>query len=335
MSGSDRPTRTADRAKAVGHLDPAQRAALGRAARAAVPRSAHAEWAAGTKRADPVTLLRAQEATRVPELVPLRHERMLESPFTFYRGAAVVMAADLATLPNSGLRVQACGDAHLSNFGGFAAPDRSMVFDMNDFDETVPGPFEWDVKRLAASFEIAARSREFPSKTARTVVRRVARSYREAMAQFATMTNLDVWYSRLDAQGVLDRWRSQVSRDDVKRFERTVAKAERKDSLKAQSRLTHLVDGAYRIVSDPPTLMPVTDLAGDIDAELVQAWLHERYRVYRRSLQHDRRHLLDGYRLVDFAAEGRGCRERGDAVLDRALAREGRRRSALPAGQGS
>ena len=301
MSGSDRPTRTADRANAVGHLDPAQRAALGRAARAAVPRSAHAEWAAGTKRADPVTLLRAQEATRVPELVPLRHERMLESPFTFYRGAAVVMAADLATLPNSGLRVQACGDAHLSNFGGFAAPDRSMVFDMNDFDETVPGPFEWDVKRLAASFEIAARSREFPSKTARTVVRRVARSYREAMAQFATMTNLDVWYSRLDAQGVLDRWRSQVSRDDVKRFERTVAKAERKDSLKAQSRLTHLVDGAYRIVSDPPTLMPVTDLAGDIDAELVQAWLHERYRVYRRSLQHDRRHLLDGYRLVDFA----------------------------------
>ncbi len=159
MSGSDRPTRTADRPKAVVHLDPAQRAALGRAARAAVPRSAHAEWAAGTERADPVTLLRAQEATRVPELVPLRHERMLESPFTFYRGAAVIMAADLATVPSSGLRVQACGDAHLANFGGFAAPDRTLVFDMNDFDETVPGPFEWDVKRLAASFEIAARSR--------------------------------------------------------------------------------------------------------------------------------------------------------------------------------
>ena len=299
MSGSDRPTRTADRPKAVVHLDPAQRAALGRAARAAVPRSAHAEWAAGTERADPVTLLRAQEATRVPELVPLRHERMLESPFTFYRGAAVIMAADLATVPSSGLRVQACGDAHLANFGGFAAPDRTLVFDMNDFDETVPGPFEWDVKRLAASFEIAARSREFSSKTARAVVRRVASSYREAMAQFAAMTNLEVWYSRLDAQAVLDRWRSHVSPDDVKRFERTAAKAERKDSLKALSRLTQRVGGAYRIVSDPPTLVPVTDLAGDPEPFL--AWLHKRYRVYRRSLQHDRRHLLESYRLVDFA----------------------------------
>ena len=243
--------------------------------------------------------MRAQEATRVPELVPLRHERMLESPFTFYRGAAVIMAADLATVPSSGLRVQACGDAHLANFGGFAAPDRTLVFDMNDFDETVPGPFEWDVKRLAASFEIAARSREFSSKTARAVVRRVASSYRDAMAQFAAMTNLEVWYSRLDAQAVLDRWRSHVSPDDVKRFERTAAKAERKDSLKALSRLTQRVGGAYRIVSDPPTLVPVTDLAGDPEPFL--AWLHKRYRVYRRSLQHDRRHLLESYRLVDFA----------------------------------
>ena len=241
----------------------------------------------------------AQEPTRVPELVPLRHERMLESPFTFYRGAAVIMAADLATLPSTGLRVQACGDAHLANFGGFAAPDRTLVFDMNDFDETAPGPFEWDVKRLAASFEIAARTRELSSKTARAVVRRVTRSYREAMAQFATMTNLEVWYSRLDAQGVLDRWRSHVSPDDVTRFERTAAKAERKDSLRALSRLTQLVDGERHIVSDPPTLVPVTDLAGDSEAFL--AWLHERYRVYRQSLQHDRRHLLDDYRLVDFA----------------------------------
>ncbi len=299
MSSPDQPTRTADRPKTVVHLDAARRAAVGRAARTKMARSAHAEWAAGPDRADPVALLRAQEATRVPELVPLRHERMLESPFTFYRGAAVVMAADLATMPSSGLRVQACGDAHLANFGGFAAPDRTLVFDMNDFDETVPGPFEWDVKRLAASFEIAARAREFPTKVAREVVRRVARSYREAMAQFATMTNLDVWYSRLDAQGVLDRWRSQVSPDDVKRFERTAAKAERKDSLRALSRLTERIDGAYRIVSDPPTLVPVTDLGGDPEPFL--AWLHERYRLYRRSLQRDRRHLLEGYRLVDFA----------------------------------
>ncbi len=299
MSSPDQPTRTADRPRRVVHLDPVQRAAHGRAARAKVSRSSHAVWAAGPDRPDPVALLRAQEATRVPELVPLRHERMLESPFTFYRGAAVIMAADLATVPSSGLRVQACGDAHLANFGGFAAPDRTLVFDMNDFDETAPGPFEWDVKRLAASFEIAARAREFPTKTAREVVRRVARSYREAMAQFATMTNLDVWYSRLDAQAVLDRWRSQVSPDDVKRFERTAAKAERKGSLKALSRLTERVDGAYRIVSDPPTLVPVSDLGGDPEPFL--AWLHERYRAYRRSLQRDRRHLLEGYRLVDFA----------------------------------
>ncbi len=299
MSSPDRPTRTADRPKAVVHLDPGQRAALGRAVRAEVPRSAHAEWTAGPHRADPVALLRAQETTRVPELVPLRHERMLESPFSFYRGAAVIMAADLATVPSSGLRVQACGDAHLANFGGFAAPDRTLVFDMNDFDETAPGPFEWDVKRLAASFEIAARTRGLASKSARAVVRRVARSYREAMAQFATMTNLEVWYSRLDAQGVLDRWRSHVGPDDVARFERTAAKAERKDSLRALSRLTQQVDGERHIVSDPPTLVRVTDLAGDPEAFL--AWLHERYRVYRQSLQHDRRHLLDDYRLVDFA----------------------------------
>ncbi len=301
MPSSDTPTPNGEGPKAAVHVDPAQREALGRGARARLPRSAHAEWAAGPERADPVTLLRAQEATRVPDLVPLRHERMLESPFTFYRAAAVIMAADLSTLPNSGLRVQACGDAHLSNFGGFAAPDRTMVFDMNDFDETLPGPFEWDVKRLAASFEIAARSREFSSKTARAVVRRVARSYREAMAQFATMTNLDVWYSRLDAQGVLDRWSSDARPEDVKRFERTAAKAQRKDSLKALSRLTQVVDGAHRIASDPPTLVPLADLAGDIDPELLQSWLHERYRDYRRTLQPDRQHLLEGYRLVDFA----------------------------------
>jgi len=299
MSSPDQPTRTAVRSKAVVHLDPVERAARGRAARTRVSRSAHAEWVAGPGRADPVALLRAQEATRVPELVPLRHERMLESPFTFYRGAAVIMAADLATVPSSGLGVQACGDAHLANFGGFAAPDRALVFDMNDFDETAPGPFEWDLKRLAASFEIAARTREFSSKTARAVVRQVARSYRDAMAQFATMTNLDVWYSRLDAQGVLDRWRSQVSADDVKRFERTTTKATTKNSLKALSRLTQRTDGGYRIISDPPTLVPVSDLGGD--PAPFRAWLHDRYRTYRRSLQPDRRHLLEDYRLVDFA----------------------------------
>ena len=193
---------------AVVHLDTEQRARNGRAARAAVPRSAHGEWVPVPDRADPAALLTGQETTRVPELVPLRHERMLASPFTFYRGAAVIMAADLAASPNTGLRVQACGDAHLSNFGGFAAPDRSLVFDVNDFDETSPGPFEWDVKRLGASFEIAARSRDLDE--GGPLVTRAVKSYREAMADFARMTNLEVWYARLDVEKVFDEYRSQA-----------------------------------------------------------------------------------------------------------------------------
>src|SRR4051812_17467275 len=182
------------------HLDPEQRAAIGRAARAEVRRSAHSEWTPAPDRRDPSELLGQQETTRVEELVPLRHERMLVSPFTFYRGAAVIMAADLGAQPDSGLRVQACGDAHLSNFGGFASPRRAMQFDINDFDETNPGPFEWDVKRLVTSFQIAARSNAFSEKEKRLVVNTVARSYRAAMVQFAAMTNLDVWYAHLDVE---------------------------------------------------------------------------------------------------------------------------------------
>jgi uncharacterized protein (DUF2252 family) len=285
----------------VTHLDPEQRAALGRAARRAVPRSSHAVWEPTATRADPVGLLHQQEVTRVPELVPLRHERMLESSFTFYRGAAVIMANDIGTLPNTGLTVQACGDAHLANFGGFAAPDRRLVFDINDFDETNPGPFEWDVKRLAASFEIAARAREFSAKTARSIVLEVTKAYREAMAEFATMSNLDVWYSRLDAATVIDRWRSQASAEEIKRFERMVTKAEGKSSLKALSKLTRVVDGHHRIVSDPPVVVPIPELLPEADAAQLQSWLTDQFRVYRSSLQPDRRNLLESYRLVDFA----------------------------------
>ena len=286
---------------AVVHLDPEQRARIGRASRAAIPRSSHAAWTPGPDRADPTALLTGQETTRVPDLVPLRHERMLASPFTFYRGAAVIMAADLATMENTGLRVQACGDAHLSNFGGFASPDRALIFDVNDFDETSPGPFEWDVKRLAASFEIAARSRSFSVKETRGIVNRVTKSYREAMAGFAVMTNLDVWYARLDVEKVFSEYRSRLSAEEVKRFERNLAKAQGKDNMKAFSKLTELVDGEYRIKSDPPVVVPISDLFQGEDAAELRGWLEERIRVYRRTLQPDRRRLLESYRLVDFA----------------------------------
>jgi uncharacterized protein (DUF2252 family) len=285
----------------VEHLDPGGRAAIGRAARTVVPRSAHGEWSPGAQRPDPTDLLLQQETTRVPDLVPLRHQRMLASPFTFYRGAAVVMATDLGASPSTGLRVQACGDAHLSNFGGFASPERALVFDINDFDETHPGPFEWDVKRLGASFEIAARSSGLTRKEARNIVARATRTYREAMAAFAVATNLDVWYARLDVPAFVERFRAGASPADVKRFDRNVAKAQAKDSMKALNKLTELVDGEHRIKADPPVVVPITDLMPDGDAAALRAWMEDRLRVYRRTLQPDRRHLLEGYRLVDFA----------------------------------
>ena len=198
--------------KRVPHPTPAERAAKGKAARAAAPRSAHGEWAPAHDRRDPVELLEEQAASRVPELVPIRYGRMLVSPFTFYRGAAYPMAADLADAPRTGLDVQLCGDAHLSNFGAFAAPDRRLVFSINDFDETLPGPFEWDVKRLVASFAVAGRDRGFDAKQRRGVNREVTRSYREAIRDFAGMTNLELWYSRIDVDRSARSWRPRASR---------------------------------------------------------------------------------------------------------------------------
>ena len=281
------------------HLDVDARKARGRGARHNVPRSAHATWFPATDRPDPVELIAGQEITRVPELLPVRHERMLATPFTFYRGAAILMAADLATQPDTGLRVQACGDAHLANFGGFMAPDRRIVFDMNDFDETAPGPFEWDVKRLVTSFELASRENRFDPKVGRKIVVNTARAYREAMAEFAGMRSIDLWYSRLDVDQVLARWSSQVSPEVIARFQKNVGKAEAKNSLKALDKLTEVVDGEYRIKSDPPLIVPVREI--EMDPEALTSWLHERFRVYRHSLQPDSRHLLEGYRIVDMA----------------------------------
>jgi uncharacterized protein (DUF2252 family) len=287
------------------HLDVARRISLGKAARRTAPRSGHAVWAPGEQRPDPVALLRSQEATRVPELLDIRHERMLQSPFAFYRGAAIVMASDLATTGSSGLHVQCCGDAHLSNFGGFASPDRDLVFDLNDFDETNPGPFEWDVKRLAASFEIAARSRELSERAARDLVLECARTYRETMARFAAMTNLQTWYARLDARILTEQMKSEGERKGVKGLEAAVTKAETKDSTRALVKLAHKVGGEYRIVSDPPLLVPLDELTGGFgihaDRQEIAAVLQERFDDFTETLTGDVRHLVRSYRMVDMA----------------------------------
>ena len=285
----------------VPHLSVAERAARGRAARKEVPRQSHAEFSPGAHRADPVELLESQAVSRVAELVPIRYGRMLVSPFTFYRGAALIMAADLASTPHSGLRTQLCGDAHLSNFGMFASPDRRLVFDINDFDETLPGPWEWDVKRLAVSMEVAGRDNGYSDKERRAILLETVGGYRNAMREFAGMGALDVWYARLEVDELMAQLRSQVKKGQLKRTEKTVAKARTKDSMTAFSKLTEMVDGEPRIVSDPPLIERVEDLSGDIDPEVVVASLHELLRRYRESLQSDRRILLEEFRLVDLA----------------------------------
>ena len=281
-------------------MDVSERAAAGKAARSQAPRSAHAEWEPAPDRADPVEVLEAQARSRVPELVPIRYGRMTVSPFTFFRGAAAVMAADLAATPVSGLRVQMCGDAHLSNFGAFAAPDRRLVFDLNDFDETLPGPWEWDVKRLTASFEIAARENGFKRKERRAVVLTAAREYREAMRGFAELRNLEVWYARLDAEVVLEQLRAEGHKA-VQQAEEGVAKARSKDSLRALRRLTHRVDGELRIASKPPLVVPLDELLEGNERRDVEAALHGVLESYRSTLQGDRRRFLDTYRFRDLA----------------------------------
>jgi uncharacterized protein (DUF2252 family) len=291
---SGRPKRSA---RVVPHLSVAERVARGQAARADMPRSSHAEYTPAARRDDPVELLESQAASRVPELVPIRYGRMLVSPFTFYRGAALLMAADLAASPHSGLRAQLCGDAHLSNFGLFASPDRRLVFDLNDFDETLPGPWEWDVKRLAVSFEVAGRENGYSRKERRRIVQDTVAAYRQAMGQFAGMRALDVWYARLE----VDELMAQLKKRMAKKAEKTVAKARTKDSMTAFSKLTQVVDGEPQIASDPPLIERVQDLAPGREGQAITASLHELLRRYRETLQTDRRVLLEEYRLVDLA----------------------------------
>jgi uncharacterized protein (DUF2252 family) len=287
--------------KTVEHLSVEDRSAKGKSARAALPRARHAEWSPRQRTHKPLDLLAEQAQTRVPELVPIRHGRMAASPFAYYRGAALPMAADLATAPHSGLMVQLCGDAHLSNFGGFASPEREMLFDINDFDETAPGPFEWDLKRLAASLEIAARARAFDPQSTRTVVTAGVRSYQQAIREFAAMSNLVVWYSRLNVAEAIQRWGGSVGKKIVDQVQRNVAKAQTKDQIKARAQLTRLVDSELRFRSDPPLLVPVDELFGEAESQQLRDSIHDAIRSYRRTLQGDRRHLLESYRFADLA----------------------------------
>ena len=281
-------------------LSRADRAARGKQARALAPLDSHAEFAPGKSR-DPVGLLLEQAKSRVPELVPVRHGRMLVSPFTFYRGAALPMAADLATTPASGLRVQLCGDAHLSNFGAFASPERRLVFDVNDFDETLPGPFEWDVKRLAASLAVAGRDNGFPAKARRKIVLAAAEGYRTAMRAFAGQPLLDVWYAHLDIEQAIGELQAQVKAERFKAAEGLLAKAHTRDSTQALGKLTTVVDGRRRIISDPPMIVPVEDVFADVAADAIYEQLRAVLGKYRRTLQSDRRHLLGQFTLVQVA----------------------------------
>ena len=275
--------------------------AIGKAERVRTPRKALGEWTPPENRVSPVEVLQAQDKTRVPELVPIRHGRMGASAFTFYRGAAGIMAADLGAGASTDLVVQLCGDAHLSNFGVFAAPDRKLIFDINDFDETHPGPFEWDVKRLVASFAIGGRDLGFKQGDSRSAVEEAAGEYRREMRRLAGMRTIDVWYQRIDVE-TLERYRTKVSKKAAQNYDKAVAKAERKNSLRAFGKLTQTVDGELRIISDPPLIVPVEEMASsDAQMEEVMGRIHELLIAYRRTLSGEVRHLTDGYRFVHLA----------------------------------
>jgi uncharacterized protein (DUF2252 family) len=278
-----------------------ERAARGKAARDRAPRESHAAWKPAADRPDPVSLLEAQAVTRLPELVPIRYSRMLASPFAFYRGAAAIMASDLAATPQSGIQAQLCGDAHLANFGGFASPERDPVLDINDFDETVPGPWEWDVKRLAASMEIAARARSCDDKECRSLTLATVAEYRQAMRESAAMRNLDVWYKHLDMAGVRQRWGRELQPAELKAFEQDFAKGRPRDNVRALEKLTRRVDGQLRIASHPPLVVPIEEILPDADRRAVEEVVRRLIRSYSQSLQGDRRHLLEGYEYTHMA----------------------------------
>jgi uncharacterized protein (DUF2252 family) len=279
-----------------------RRIARGKAARAEVPRESHTEFTAGPDRTDPLSLLEGQAVTRVPELLPIRYGRMASSAFAFFRGAALPMASDLARTPRSGLTVQACGDAHLANFGVFASPERNLVFDINDFDETLPGPWEWDVKRLATSLEIAGRSRDYPTKTRRGIVHAAVAAYRRGMRAFAHMDALEVWYSHADMARIEAVTSVSLRGHQRKALVRTMDKARTKDNLGALGRFAAVHGGMARLKAAPPLVVPIRDLLADPAAvEAMEEALRQIIRAYGETLEPERRVLLDRYRLVDMA----------------------------------
>ena len=288
-----------------------ERLAEGRAERESVPLEAHGEWASPDQRPDPVGILEKQNATRVPELVPIRHGRMSVSPFTFYRGSAAIMAWDLSATPTTGLRVHCCGDAHLSNFGIFAAPDREVVFDLNDFDETLPAPFEWDVKRLVASFVVAARGNGHRRKEQRAAARAAAAAYRMTMAKAATMRFLDVWYTRIDADKLIVEIGTRADKAAVKSAKKALAKAQKKTSLGSLEKLAERVDGRYRIKQQPPVIVRPPETISDDFEPIIQKGLAS----YARSLEPDRRVVLDHYHYADFARKVVGVGSVGTEAL--------------------
>ncbi len=287
--------------KPIAHLTVAERQAVGKAVRTAVPRRAHGDWKPAPNRPDPVAILETQAATRLPELVPIRYGRMLASPFAFYRGAAAIMASDLSDGPRTSLHAQLCGDAHLSNFGVFHSPDRRMVFDINDFDETLPGPFEWDVKRLAASFAVAGRSRGFDQPTRAGIIAEVVRTYRVAMQAFSRMGNLELWYARLDIEQRLRRYFATASAAQVARAEKNLAKVRERGNALALERLTTVVDGKRKLISKPPLMVPLDQLVPPGEAEAAHETVRTLVRQYRATLPYDRQKLLERYQYADAA----------------------------------
>jgi uncharacterized protein (DUF2252 family) len=306
----------------IEHPSVKERQASGKEARKRTPPSSHSGWKPAADRPDPVALLEEQDATREPDLVPVRHGRMMVSPFTFYRGAAKIMATDLKDTPTAGLTVQLCGDAHLSNFGVFASPERNLLFDLNDFDETLPGPFEYDVKRMSASFTIAARNNGFSKDEAREAALASVTAYRTTMAEFAEMSTMDIWYAHLSEQVLMEaisnftrtqerkapkkaaKKTKKEARKGEKAAKKEAEKARTHDSLQALSKLGELVDGRYRIVSQPPIVVPARDLdpaSYGLTVDELEHALREQFRAYRSTLQHDRRHLLEQFQIIDVA----------------------------------
>ncbi len=300
-------------------LSPDERRVRGKAARAEVPRESHATWSPPADRADPVALLEEQGKARVPDLVPVRYGRMMETPFTYYRGAALPMASDLAHTPSTGLIVQACGDAHLSNFGIFGSAERKLVFDVNDFDETLPAPWEWDVKRLAASLEVAARESNFSAKDRKKIQLATAARYRTAMRQFAGLGNLDVWYAMVDVDELSSQFGGLLKQNQRKALDKGMAKARTRDSMQELRKLTRMEDGRPRIVPDPPVIVPLRDLLGEQHSGPGPRGAAAR--PHRSStggsLQPDRRVLLEQFDVRRHGPQGGRGGQRRDPLLDR------------------